>query len=219
MAKEYSHLFFSYFEHADRGEMDKAKEISEKQDFLLKELKENGYDVGTLLEELKTKRKLQNPFNTILIFSDGGVRNNHDNSQKSISASAFAVYGDQKMVKHEGQFIGDKIKIPSGENVDINSTLAEYHGLLHALKFVEKYEVKAKRIIFLTDCASMVQHVAEKLPQHKMFRDYALELRNRLNAIPNVELKHIPREHNKIADKLVNQLLDMHERGEKCAAN
>lgn len=215
MAQDFSRLFFSFDEHMERGEQDKANEVSKKQDTLLKQLKENGYDVGTLLQELKTKKLFQKEYETIIVFSDGGVRNNHDNNETSIAASAFAVYGDQKMLSHDSSFIGDSIQLPSGETVAINSTFAEYHGLLQALLFVEKYKASAKRIIFLTDCASMVQHVTQILPKQKVFKEYAFELINRLESIPNVELKHIPREHNKITDGLVNQLLDKYERGEK----
>jgi ribonuclease HI len=215
MAQEFSHLFFSFDEHMERGEQDKANEVSKKQDSILKQLKGNGYDVGALLEELKTRRVFQKKYETIIVFTDGGVRNNHDNNQTSIAASAFAIYGDQKMLSHDSSFIGDTIQLPSGETIAINSTFAEYHGLLQALKFVEEYKASAKRIIFLTDCASMVQHLSDKLPQQRVFKEYAFDLINRLKSIPNVELKHIPREHNKITDGLVNQLLDMYERGEK----
>ncbi|MGH1107476.1 reverse transcriptase-like protein [Bacillus paranthracis] len=214
MAQDFSHLFFSFEEHMERGEQDKVKEISKKQDMLLKELKENGYDVGALLEELKTRKAFRKNYETIIVFTDGGVRNNHDVSQESIAASAFAIYGDQKMLTHESSFIGDSIQLPSGEKIDINSTFAEYHGLLQALLFVEKYRASAKRIIFLTDCASMVQHIQQKLPQQRVFKEYVLDLISKLDTIPNVELKHIPREHNKITDGLVNQLLDKYERGE-----
>ncbi|MGG1071333.1 reverse transcriptase-like protein [Priestia megaterium] len=219
MATEFSHLFFSFYEQVDSGNHSSAKEISSKQDLLLKEMKENGYDVGALLEDLKTQKTFQQKYNTVVVFTDGGVRNNHDNNLRSLSASAFAIYGDQKMLKHDATFIGDKITLPTGETVDINSTLAEYHGLLQALLFVEKYKVKADRIIFVTDSASMVQHVSTKLPAQKIFRDYALELKNKLYSFPNVELKHVPREHNKITDALVNQLMDMYERGEEFAIN
>ncbi|MES9681629.1 reverse transcriptase-like protein [Gottfriedia acidiceleris] len=215
MAQEFGHLFFSFNQHMERGEQDKANEISKKQDLLLKQLKENGYDIGALLEELKTRKLFQKKYETIIVFTDGGVRNNHDNNETSIAASAFAVYGDQKMLSHDSIFIGDELSLPSGETVAINSTFAEYHGLLQALLFVEKYKAMANRVIFLTDCASMVQHLTGKLPQQRMFKEYAFDLINRLKSIPNVELKHIPREHNKITDGLVNQLLDMYERGEK----
>lgn len=214
MANEYSRLFFLYFNHRERGQLSKAREISERQQYILKDLKENGYDIGALLEELKTKKLFENSYDTIIIFTDGGVRNNHDVSETSIAASAFAIYGDQKMLKHDAQFIGDTIKLPNNNIVEINSTLAEYHGLLKALLFAEKFNIKSKRIVFLTDCASMVQHINTKLPVHTNFKDFAIELRTRLKSFRNVELRHIPREHNKVTDKLVNQLLNTYERGE-----
>lgn len=219
MVQEYSHLFFSYFKLKENDEEQKAKEISLKQEILLKQLKQNGYDIGTLLEDLKTKKLFMQSYDTIIIFSDGGVRNNHDVDQTSMAASAFSVYGDQKMLKHNATFIGDTIQTPNGEITNINSTLAEYHGLLNALLYVEKYNITAKKVVFLTDCASMVQHLTKKLPHQSIFRKYALVLKEKLLNIPNVELKHIPREYNKITDALVNQLLDEYERSGKCVVN
>lgn len=52
----------------ERGEQDKAKEISKKQDMLLKELKENGYDVGALLEELKQENHLEKAMKLLLFY-------------------------------------------------------------------------------------------------------------------------------------------------------
>ena len=150
---------------------------------------------------------------------DGGVRNNHDVSQTSAAASAFVVYGDKKMITHNSSYIGSDIRLPNGEMTEVNSTLAEYHGLHQSLDFIEKHEVKAKKIILLTDCASMVQHILEKAPQHPNFQRYALLLKNKFDSFCNVELKHIPREHNRVADKLVNQLLDVQERSEQYAIN
>ncbi|MEK1828787.1 reverse transcriptase-like protein [Priestia megaterium] len=96
--------------------------------------------------------------------------------------------------------------------VEVNSTLAEYHGLRQAQLFIKEHAVKTNRIIFLTDCKTMVQHL-DKTPCISSLRDYALQLREGLDSFNNAELKHIPREHNKITDGLVNQLMDMYERG------
>lgn len=62
-------------------------------------------------------------------------------------------------------------------------------------------------------CINGATH-STKLPQQRVFKEYVLDLISKLDSIPNVELKHIPREHNKITDGLVNQLLDKYERGE-----
>lgn len=219
MVDEYSHLFFYYYECEERGDLQEAERISQEKNYLIKELKVIGYDVGELVESLKTKKAFQNEFQTVILFSDGGVRNNHDPLQKSMAASAFVVYGDQHMLKHESAWIGDSITLPTGECVNVNSTLAEYHGLLKALLFCEKHQIKSKQVIFLTDCATMVQHVTKKVPSHPMLKDFAQDLRDRLNTLSNVEVKYIPREHNKVADTLVNQLMDEYERREMCATN
>lgn len=218
-ANEFIRLFFYEMDCAERKDQVEAKRISERKDSLLKELKANGYNVGALIEELKIKKAFQKEFNTVIVFMDGGVRNNHDVSQVSTAASAFVVYGDKKMITHNSNYIGSEIKLPNGEKTEINSTLAEYHGLHKALDFIEKHSVKAERIIFLTDCASMVRHILGKTPQHPIFHEYASLLKNKFNSFQNVELKHIPREHNKIADKLVNQLLDIQERSEQYDIN
>lgn len=215
MAQQYSHLFFSFYDHVECGEHDKANKVSKEQDSLLKTLRSNGYDTGKLIEQLKEQKMFRKEYDTVVIFMDGGVRNNHDANETSIAASAFAVYADQKLVKHDSSFIGDSIELPTGETIPINSTFAEYHGFLQALLFVEKHNVKAKRYIFITDCESMVKHIQHKLPHQQNFKDYALNLIQKFNAIPKAELKHVPREHNKITDGLVNQLLDLYERGEK----
>ncbi|MFE4029222.1 reverse transcriptase-like protein [Priestia sp. YIM B13551] len=214
MANDFSHLFFSFYEHVNSGNHSKAKEISTKQDSLLKQLKVNGYDVGALLEDLKTRKIFQTKYETVFVFSDGGVRNNHDPNLKPLSASAFTIYGDKKIIKHGGEFIGDRITLPNGGNIEVNSTLAEYNGILRALQFVEKYQVKADKIVFLTDCDSIVKHL-KNLPNQHIYQDYVQELQERLTSFSNAELKHIPRELNKVTDALVNQLMDIHERGEK----
>ena len=150
---------------------------------------------------------------------DGGVRNNHDVSQTSAAASAFVVYGDKNMITHSSHYIGHQISIPNGGVAEINSTLAEYHGLHQSLDFIEKHAIRAKRIFLLTDCASMVQHILIRKPQHPTFQKYASLLKSKFDSFPNVELRHISREHNKIADKLVNQLLDVQERSEQYDIN
>lgn len=212
MVAKYSHLFFSFYKCVEQGKDDEANRIELEQENILQQLKLNGYDVKNLLDELKTQRLFKSTYETIVIFTDGGVRNNHDMSQTSIAASAFAIYGDQKMLKHDSFFIGDKITIPSGAQVEINSTLAEYHGLLKALQFVTKYNVRAKRIIFLTDCETMVQHIKAKRPQSKVIREMCSKAISAFTNLHHVELRHIPRNQNKFTDKLVNQLLNKHER-------
>lgn len=212
MVEEYRHLFFFKFECEGSGRISELGRIEKQKDCLLKELESNGYNVSDLIESLKLERLFKESYDIVAAFTDGGVRNNHDVNETSIAASAFAIYADKKLLRHGGQFIGDKIVLPNGQETDVNSTLAEYHGLLQALEYIEKHNVKAKKYIFVTDCASMVQHVTGKLPQHELFRGYASLLKEKLESLPNVELKHVPREHNKFADKLVNQLLDVHER-------
>ncbi|MEK1828786.1 hypothetical protein AAAC51_06455 [Priestia megaterium] len=78
MANDYSHLFFSFYKHSESGEIEKVNEITTKQEILLKQLKENGYDVVSLLKRLKVKKKFQQHYEKVVVFTDGGVRNNHD---------------------------------------------------------------------------------------------------------------------------------------------
>lgn len=209
MAKEFSRLFFLCNQHQESGLTDELQQNVNKRDYLLKELKGSGYDVTNLVARLKTKLLFQPIYDTIIVFTDGGLRNNHLRHEMNIGASSFIIYGNNQKLFHKANYFGTHLSLPSGELAPADTLLAEYHGLLKAFHFIAQHRIQAKRFIFLSDSSSMVDHVSSKgLPRNACFQDFALHLRKKFEAIPNAEIRHIPRAQNKVADRYVNQILD-----------
>ena len=131
------------------------------------------------------------------IFTDGGSRGN-----PGPAASAFVVYDDvDSVVYQEGIFLGQK-----------TNNEAEYEAVLAACKWLlaNKKSDTSTPIFWLLD--SML--VVEQLNKHWKIKDARMQaLASAIwQLLDELELKysfkHIPREQNSAADKIVNETLD-----------
>lgn len=137
----------------------------------------------------------------IVMYTDGGSRNNP-------GPAAIGVY-IETLHKQFGHYIGEK-----------TNNEAEYEAVIFGLKKIKQLIGKdeAKKIeveIYLDSefVERQMNHVYKvKEPElQKMF----IEVWNMMLDFGKVKFNHVPRERNKVADKLVNEALDEEEKQAK----
>jgi ribonuclease HI len=126
------------------------------------------------------------------IFFDGGSRGN-----PGPSAIGAVIYDDK------GERIGELSEY-IGKNTN---NVAEYKALEKVLEYVEKLDIG--EIILLTDSALVHNQVKKiwKIKDKKILEIY-LGITDKLSQYDKVDLRLIPREKNREADKLVNRALE-----------
>jgi len=129
------------------------------------------------------------------IYFDGGSRGN-----PGPSAVGAVLYdsGDNK-VEELGEYIGK-----------YTNNMAEYIALGKALDMAEKYN--CKRIILYTD-SKLLSNQVKKIwkIKDKNILDLYLDISHKLGRYETVDLRLVPREKNREADRLVNKALDNKE--------
>ncbi|MBI3952554.1 MAG: ribonuclease HI family protein [Candidatus Doudnabacteria bacterium] len=128
----------------------------------------------------------------IVIYTDGGARGN-----PGPSAIGFVVYGEgEHPLKQIGKFIGE------GTN-----NQAEYKALIAGL--TEAANMDATEVICFLDSELVTRQLngQYKIKEPELQKLIA-EVFKLSNKFLKVEYKHVPREKNKLADKLVNEALD-----------
>lgn len=128
----------------------------------------------------------------IIAYTDGGARGNPG------PAAFGVVIGD----KGYSEFIGKT-----------TNNIAEYQAVIFALKKLKsllgKEGIKTKEIEIRSDSELVVNQINGRYKiQEKELQLLFLEIWNRKIDFGNLKFVHIPREQNKEADKLVNQVLD-----------
>lgn len=138
--------------------------------------------------------------NQFFVYSDGGSRGN----------PGPAGYGFVIKWKVESRKL--KVIEGSGYLCEMTNNQAEYHGILAALEKIK--EVTAKDDKSKINCFLDSQLIVEQMngkykikneglkPLYWKIRELIMELGG------NISFKHIPREENKEADKLVNEAID-----------
>lgn len=213
MAQEYRHLSFYQQRLANNGAVDEANAMNKQLNEIILALKEKGYPVRSLIENVKDEMKIMKEYEYVIIFSDGGVRNHHDSTQESKAASAFILYGNREILKQQGEYIGQMYTLPSGLKVEVSSTLAEYAGLLQGIDYVLDNRIKANKYIFVSDCSVMVEQIlGKRIPSNPSLQECVDTCKKKMRLLKNVEIKHVERGKNKWADALVNDILNEHER-------
>lgn len=131
-----------------------------------------------------------------ILFTDGGARGNPGPGAIGV------VLKDEagELVYEASQYIG-----PSTNNE------AEYKALLHGLQVVKQKEFDE------VSCNLDSELVVKQLNGQYKVKNENLkilfdEIKKLQLEMPNITFTHIPREKNKLADKLVNNALDNHER-------
>ena len=131
----------------------------------------------------------------LIVYTDGGSRGN-----PGPSAAGF-ILTDTSGTQLQGKafFLGES-----------TNNVAEYMALEKVLEYIEKLE--APKLILLTD-STLVHNQIKKLwkIKDKKILDIYLKLSGRLSKYDTVDLRLIPREENREADKLVNKALDSKE--------
>lgn len=131
----------------------------------------------------------------IKIYFDGGSRGN-----PGPSATGIVVYDqDDKKIEEVSEHIGKQ-----------TNNLAEYKALQKSLEVADKYKVD--KIILLTDSKLVHNQVKKiwKIKDENLLRLY-IDITKKLGKYSTVDLRLVPREENKEADRLVNQALDKME--------
>lgn len=131
----------------------------------------------------------------LTIFGDGGSRGN-----PGPAAYGFAVFDDSgQLVYSEGKRLG----------VATNN-VAEYSSVINALRYVLSHHSEVAIVHFKLDSLLIASQMAGKFkikhPSMKELFITAKRLEEQLSA--QIIYSQIPREQNKVADRLVNQALD-----------
>lgn len=135
-------------------------------------------------------------FDHLKIYFDGGSRGN-----PGPSAVGAVVYDkNDNLVDQMSLFIGI-----------YTNNLAEYLALENVLELIKKYRVKynVQRIILFTDSKLLYSQLKRiwKIKDEEILEVYKKVIK-KLKDYETVDLRLIPREGNKAADRLVNEALD-----------
>jgi len=131
-------------------------------------------------------------YTEINVFTDGGARGN-----PGPAAIGVVILDDKRnRIAETAKFIG----------ITTNN-IAEYSAFIEALNLLK--EIDAYRIIFHTDSSLVYNQLKGlwkiKSPDIKLIHE---KIEKKLNDLPGFNLLLIPREKNKDADTLVNNVLD-----------
>ena len=129
----------------------------------------------------------------IKVFTDGGSRGN-----PGPAASAFVVFDNSKILAKEGKFLGNT-----------TNNIAEYNALLLAVEWLDKNKL-TKNIKFILDSELIVKQLNKTYKiKNKNLKIIFLRINKLLNeGFEGSSFIHVPRGQNKLADELVNKILD-----------
>lgn len=133
----------------------------------------------------------------ITIYTDGGSRGN-----PGPSAIGVVIYKENQIIKTYSEFIGEATN---------NET--EYQAVIFALKKAKllfgKKKAKEMEIEFLMDSELAVKQLNHEYKiKEERLQLLFIKIWNSILDFKIVNFKHIPREKNKQADRLVNEALD-----------
>lgn len=132
----------------------------------------------------------------IKVFTDGGARGN-----PGPGAAAFLVTDNKKVIHSESKFLGKT-----------TNNYAEYTGVLIALKWLNEHyrQSNDKQINFYLDSELVVKQLSGKYKvKSDNLRLLITQIKDLERKLPSKVLyRHIPRSKNKLADHLVNKMLD-----------
>ena len=132
----------------------------------------------------------------LIIHTDGGSRGN-----PGPAACAFEARFNGKSIGEGSLFLGNK-----------TNNIAEYEGVILALNWFSKnkYKKSISQVVFVLDSELVVRQLTG------VYKIKNIELQERASKIKmmiedlklDVAFKNVPREKNKVADKLLNEELD-----------
>jgi ribonuclease HI len=139
------------------------------------------------------------------VFTDGGSRGNPGPA----AAGVYITLLNEELFKG-GKYLGET-----------TNNIAEYQGLILAVNWVlanfEKHNVKV--VSFTMDSELIVKQVkGEYKVKDEKLKELFTIVHDRLNQLKqkgvDYQFKHVLRHENKVADKVVNQILDNSSRGQ-----
>ena len=133
--------------------------------------------------------------NQVLSIScDGGARGNPGPGGIGV---VIRRKGNSKIVERIGKFVGLKV----------TNNQTEYLGVIESLRAAEKYEPRSLEI-FLDSELVVRQLNGQYKVKNAGLKMYWQEIQELIERFEEVKFSYVPREKNKEADKLVNQVLD-----------
>lgn len=128
----------------------------------------------------------------IIIYTDGGARGNPGPAGLGV-----AVYDEAgRLIKKHKQFLGEK-----------TNNEAEYEAVIAALKLAAELGADELEIRMDSELVARQLSGIYRAKNHRM-QALVLQVRNLETKFKKVSFRHIPREQNVIADKLVNEAID-----------
>ena len=128
----------------------------------------------------------------VIIYTDGGARGN-----PGPAGIGVAVYDEKKnLVATRKQFIGTA-----------TNNQAEYKAVIFALRIA--LEIGARHLDFNLDSELVVRQLkGEYKVKNEQLKPLVQEVFKLSNKFDSIEYNHVPREKNKLADRLVNEAVD-----------
>jgi len=137
----------------------------------------------------------------VIVFSDGGARNNPGPG----AGGAVVFFEESQRLVAEGNYYGK-----------LTNNQAEYRALLDALNIVLHYyqdedAVDIEVEIYLDSELMVKQLKGEYRVRNEGLAEYYLKLQKILSQFGSASISHVMRANNKLADSLVNAVLDRWE--------
>lgn len=134
---------------------------------------------------------------TVIVYTDGGARGN-----PGPAGAGIVIYDGEKKVAEVKKFLGKQ-----------TNNWAEYEALALALQEAKKRGLSEREIEIRMDSELIVRQMGNQyqVKEETLWPQY-MKVHNLLVAhFPTTQFVHIPREKNKEADALVNEVLDEQE--------
>lgn len=131
------------------------------------------------------------------LFADGGSRGNPGHA----ASGAVIVAPDGSVLCEAGSYLGIA-----------TNNVAEWNGLVEGL--VEARRLKIDRLAVRLDSELVVKQLTgEYRVKHPALQPFHAQAKKLMREFSFIDLKHVPRKENKLADALVNHVLDEHLAG------
>ena len=139
------------------------------------------------------------------IFTDGGSRGN-----PGVSAIGVVICNERSQeIKKFGEYLGDNLTNNDAEYSAIIFALKKFRSLFgKALTEITDIEIKSDSELVVKQLNGEYRLTDPKIQQ------FFIEIWNLKFDYKSVKFKHIPREKNKEADRLVNEVLDQQEKNQ-----
>ncbi|MFA5358965.1 MAG: ribonuclease HI family protein [Patescibacteria group bacterium] len=133
----------------------------------------------------------------LIVYTDGGARGN-----PGPAGIGVVFYNSKKeIVKKFGKYVGD----------DMTNNQAEYIAVIEALAAAK--ELGVKELDFFLDSELVVKQLnGEYKVKNKELSSLFVKIWNATQSFSKVKYRHVPREENKEADRLVNDAIDREKR-------